>query len=257
MKKYFYILLFSVLTITACDVLDSSGDGNINWQSGGVVSSDNDADIPETIKTLLKMDAEMLVFIDLTSDPNLKETQVDLPINDVEKYYRGLVRIYNVRNYQPLNKIYVNRSIHTFQYRSLVKLSVGIDTTFGWTQAWKNGQRLTGNPDIDNLLETYNLTLSSSYYNFVLLTSDKSYNLFALGNKFKNVEGVFWSEPDGLVGDGNNVFAKTLNDGSLYFIYRAAWGDCPSGCISSHYWDVLVSNDGKVKFIKEYGAPLE
>ena len=257
MKKHFYILLFSILTITACDVLNSDGDGIINWQLGGVVSSDNDADIPDTIKALLKSDAEMLVFVDLTSDPNLKETQVELPVNDVEKYYRGLVRIYNARNYEPLNKIYVKQSIHTFHYRSLVNLSVGFDTTFEWTQAWKNGQQLTGNPAIDNLMETYNLSLSSSYLNFVLLKSEKSYNLFALGNKFKDVEGVFWAEPDGLVGDGNNVFAKTLNDGSLCFIYRAAWGDCPAGCISSHYWDVLVSSDGKVKFIKEYGVPLE
>ena len=257
MKNQIFVLLFSVLTSVSCDILDPDEDGYFNWKSGGINSTDNDTKIPEDVKTLLKNDAEFLVFRDIISNRNLKENQIELPESEIEKYYNGLVRIYNARNYSPINKIYNRQSIHVFESPSLVSLVVGIDTSVEWTHAWLNGQRLTGNSSIDNLMETYNISLSNIYSNFISLLSEKSYNLYALSIMFKEIEGVNWAEPDGLIGGGNNVFAKKLNDGNLYYTFMVGWADCPSGCINAHYWDVFVSIDGRVKFIKEYGDPLE
>lgn len=257
MKKYFYLLLFFILAITACNVSDSEGDENINWLLDGRFSPDTDVNISDSLKSILKLDAERLAFADLISDTSLKLTLIKLPANDVEKYYRGLVRIFNARNYVPFDKIYIKRFINTFPYISLNNLSISFDTTIEWTQAWINGQLLTGNSDIDYLIETYSLSLGSRYYNYITLTSSESYNLFALGKKFENIAGVLCSAPDRAAGDGNNITAKTLNEGGLYYIYRVGWGDCPAGCINSHFWDVLASPDGKVTFIKEYGVPLE
>jgi len=125
--------------------------------------------------------------------------------------------------------------------------------------AWKNGQRLTGDDQIDSLMETYNLDLDRYYHwptaHAAVLYAQKATNIFALGKKFKPIDGVIYAKPNGAVGDGDDIKVSIEQD-YLMYEFSEGWGDCPAGSTHRHYWLFHVKFDGTVKFISSYGDPL-
>ncbi len=47
--------------------------------------------------------------------------------------------------------------------------------------------------------------------------------------------GVHWVGPNSLYGDNPQVYPRQNGD-EMTYLFRDAWGDCPAGCIYSHYW---------------------
>ena len=66
-----------------------------------------------------------------------------------------------------------------------------------------------------------------------------------LAEIYRGLPGVMYTEPNGLIGDGPNIHLNQTGNGITY-LFRDAWGDCPSGCIYSEYW----------YFIFEGGQPV-
>jgi hypothetical protein len=54
---------------------------------------------------------------------------------------------------------------------------------------------------------------------------------------------VVYAEPNGYIGDWSNVYPGKLADGMSY-LWREASGDCPAGCINSHFWYFRVTDSG-------------
>lgn len=228
-----------------------------NWAYDYLQSSSNDSRVPDSIKTLYRLDASVLAFRMMLSDSFTRENIVEINQIVIEEIYKGLICIYNLKNYRPINFIIDHYKIHTREDPSLTRLIILIDTTKEWTRAWINGQRLTGNSDIDELILTYNLQLGERWFfsNYHTLISPIPLNLLALKNLFKKIDGVLDATPDRLIGDGNDIFFNYDRSNKLYrFAY--GWGDCPSGCIYRHFWDFKVTSFEKVRFITEYGDPL-
>jgi hypothetical protein len=251
-RNLFIVPLF-LLTLQHCNAVDSNIDDNIQIVEG------DDSAISDSLKALFKEDAARLSLRVVYSKPSDKENLIILPDDKVESYYRGLVHIYNANYIHERDLVIETYKIHAFRYPETHRLSVSVDSTKDWVQEWKNGNRLTGNQQVDNLMETYNLQLYHYYswpnLNVAELISEKPLNIYALCNKFKPVEGVIYSEPDGTVGDGNDITGN-IESGGIKFIFSFGWGDCPAGCISRHYWEFSVRSDGAVQFINSYGDPL-
>jgi len=47
--------------------------------------------------------------------------------------------------------------------------------------------------------------------------------------------GIWSVSPNGIIGDGSNVYARETTSGMTY-LFRNGWGDCPSGCIENEFW---------------------
>jgi hypothetical protein len=239
------------VTLNSCDTIDTD-----NWQKQ--ITSGDDSFIPDSIKSLMKEDAAHLVLRDIYSDPFNKENLVYLLDDLVELYYRGFVHIYNAKSLSARNQVIENYKIHTLCNLEMHYLAVSVDSSTAWVYAWRNGNRLTGNEQVDLLMETYNLELYRVYqwdYISASLYSDSAVNVYAISKKFEPIEGVIYAEPDGCLGDGNDITGSIKSD-YIEYNFSHGWGDCPAGCISRHYWLFRVQFDGTVIFIKSYGDPL-
>lgn len=53
-----------------------------------------------------------------------------------------------------------------------------------------------------------------------------------IGARYAALDGVVTATPDTAVGDGPGIQALRA-DGAWFLVFRDAWGDCPSGCLSA------------------------
>ena len=68
-----------------------------------------------------------------------------------------------------------------------------------------------------------------------------------LAELYLNVPSVVHAYSNGFVGDHRNVY-PWISDGVMTYLFREAWGDCMSGCISNLYWYFEASPSG-IKYI--------
>ena len=64
----------------------------------------------------------------------------------------------------------------------------------------------------------------------VVLHLDERANIAAAIRAYRAIDGVTYAEPDAILGDGPDIEAVKA-EGRWHFVFRRAWGDCPSGCI--------------------------
>jgi len=60
---------------------------------------------------------------------------------------------------------------------------------------------------------------------------------------YKNLPGVEYAEARAFGGDWSNLYPWILDD-KVTFLARDAWGDCPSGCIESHFFYFKETDTG-------------
>jgi hypothetical protein len=68
-------------------------------------------------------------------------------------------------------------------------------------------------------------------------------------------EGAIALTPD-VIGASRWWEATPLADGAYRVTLTLGWGDCPSGCISTHTWAFRVTADGQVTLLEEAGDPV-
>jgi hypothetical protein len=78
------------------------------------------------------------------------------------------------------------------------------------------------------------------------LYSSARVNPRLLARVYEDLPGLRWALPGGGGTDRPNIYGYVHESGPSY-LFRNAWGDCPSGCISSHFW-YFQSENGKIRF---------
>jgi hypothetical protein len=66
------------------------------------------------------------------------------------------------------------------------------------------------------------------------------YHGVRLAELFQGINGLRYAEPNGTLGDGNDIVARADR---TYTLSRG-FGDCPAGCIHRESWDFTVTNQG-------------
>ncbi len=101
----------------------------------------------------------------------------------------------------------------------------------------------------DELNQTFGLThfeLSSLSHMAVLYFEGRLHPR-RLAELYDKLPGVR-ADPNGILGDGPNIYPRKTDSGMSY-LFRAAWGDCLSGCIHSEYWYFECTGSRKPAFI--------
>ena len=189
-----------------------------------------------------------------------QKSTVRLPDSLVESFYHALLRVYEAESLEGRDTVVEELRIHTFPSRSVHEVSVTPkEPPSAWIDAWKAGQRFTGNQAVDLLLREYDLQLLEyneySHFESARLRSETPLNTLALSDQFDRIDGVKYADPGGLIGDGNDIEAVLGND-FIELRYSVGFGDCPAGCINRHYWTFRVFASGRVAFQGESGDPL-
>lgn len=189
-------------------------------------------------------------------------TAIRIPDKIVDTFYHGLLHIYN-SSAEDARLVTHTYSIHSRQFGMAFDLTFSYDSSASWGKAWSEGNRLTGNEAIDELILEYDLTFER-FYDFgawgehtVRFTSSKPLNMPALARVFKQQTEIDEAYASSfLVGGGSNLSANVSYRG-IEYIFTLGWGDCPAGCINYHSWKFRVASNGGVTLADEYGNSLD
>lgn len=89
----------------------------------------------------------------------------------------------------------------------------------------------------------YGLLRKEVQSSFVLLHFDHLFNAPLLASEYATLPHVDNAEPNGIVGDGNDVCVSIENDTRYNYIFDSGSGDCPAGCINHQYWGFSTGGD--------------
>lgn len=254
-----YLILTVIFLITSsCNVVgNSENSGFLDWQNGeNIVPADDGLLSSEDQAQYLK-DAEKLAVRHINEkDP----TQTEIPQDLVDLLYNGLVHIALSDDAKAV-EVTEEYDVHARMPVNPREIIVHADTTAPWIDAWRNETTETGNADVDALIEQFNFTLVEyrELANVLptamaTLRSDRAINVFAVGQLFEQLDNIESAGPDGVT-DGSDISVLFFDD-HLRYTFEYGYGDCPSGCISSHRWHFEVHKDGSVKFTGDEGDPL-
>lgn len=241
MRRFLLLALVVACTIglVACDTVTTTPPLDH-------IAAPDDSALPDSVKTAYEEDAAQLAMRYVQRRGTAADS-IRLPEDRVELFYNALVHVYTANDISERDDIV---EIHTFPRYNTHEAIVAMDTTVAWTEAWLNGERLTGQPDVDALLEDYELSVEhkpNASQPYVLVRSAAPINTLALSRQFEGIEGVAYAEQNGYAGDGNDIEA-TVEEDAVVLAFRRAWGDCPSGCINEEAWVFSVDAAGTVRF---------
>ena len=134
----------------------------------------------------------------------------------------------------------IDTAINSLSYRPPWvpgRIIIGVDTTTN--QMIKEGSYRAW----DALNLKYQHSETKIHSSFVVLSFDGILHSRHLATLYADLPGVQYAEPDGYVGDSPNIYPRSTPSG-LTYLFRYAWGDCPSGCIYSKYWYFIIMPTG-------------
>ena len=240
MRHALHLLLAAILTVSlaACDTFTSQSILDD-------IAAPDDPAMSDSVRQQYQDDAAQLA-VRFVQQRALEDDSVTLPDDRVQLFYNALVHVYAAEQVEGHHEI---TSIHTFPHYNTHEIIVAVDTTVGWTEAWQAGERLTGQSDVDALLEAYDLSVEyKAGPSHALVRSETPINPVAMSQQFEGIAGVEYAEQNGYGGDGNDIEA-TVDETSVLLTYSRGSGDCPSGCIHRATWTYRVDEDGSVDFV--------
>ncbi len=230
-KIHLVLFLVNFLSISEAQIVQSS------------------CEAPDSIINLYLEDAKRLAVRKYPNSGILIPEDHYLPILNL------LIAVYNAENLTARDLVIDTYKIHTFPRPVMHELLIKVDTSYSWVMKWKNGEQITGNPNIDSLMNMYDLELKD-YYDwrigqYVLIRAQDPLNLIPLAGQFNSIDGIIAANLNSVIGDGNDI---ELDGNRLIFSY--GYGDCPSGCISRLYWIFEVYPDCSVSHVGGSSYPL-
>jgi hypothetical protein len=218
----------------------------------------DDRTVPDSLAALYRVDAARLALRVVYDDERPEREEVELPTALVDELYDALALVYNATGLDSRDWVVERFPIHTFPNPEVFELTVGVFPSKEWVGAWQSGQRFTGNTHIDQLLETYDLSLEA-YHDRSMhranLRAGRPLNVAALAMRFEGIDGVRYAEPLSWFGDGNDIRARSRGE-RWELEYSVGYGDCPSGCVQRHYWTFLADLGGFVRYEGDRGDPI-
>lgn len=210
----------------------------------------DDSNVPPALRAAYFEDASRLALRDLL---RVGFGQIAIPRESIQPYYDALVLVHNATPLPARDTVVDVYAIHTFPNpttRSLLLQLVGSEP---WVQRLARGEIPTGEQTVDDLLARYSLSLGSVYTMhdgdvLVTLGPQEPLNILALAPLFRGTRGVRFSEPNGAVGDGNDI-AGSIGSSRVLLNYSFGSGDCPAGCTERRFYRFAVSADGTVEFL--------
>lgn len=220
-------------------------------------SNADDASLSDSLRQAYYEDAARLALRELGRTRDLAEAPVELPDELVQTFYSALLLVHNAVDLPARKAVVEDYAIHTFYPPELHSLIISADTAAAWFKALRRGERVTGEVQVDQLLQQYELYPHAQSYafDFVELYTKRPLNLAALAKQFAGIGGMRYAQPNVWIGSARDIEASGEERG-IALRYKYGWGDCLSGCLARHYWQFFVHEDRRVEFRGEWGSPL-
>lgn len=133
---------------------------------------------------------------------------------------------------------------------------IGVSRGSVWSEAWSQGQQMTGYARIDSLMAYYDLhpiglVLFSSGYDLAILRSGRPLNIKALANIFMENIGFQLAEPRLVAFSLSNDITVQLHSDHFLVIYQLRSGFY----LGNYTWTFKVYKNGNVEFVGLSNSP--
>jgi len=262
MKKLFSLLMLFSLglgLLSSCDLVDGGSDGDGDSVDVGL----DECRVTNNIRNLYEGDAIRLA-VRLQQASGINDIQI--PPALIDRTLGALSAVYN-SEFVARDSVTTVYDIHTLPAPAFNRLTleVSTDTTaYPWIAEWQNGNRLTGNATIDQLMNIYGLDrtdfISLSLGNIAIIESTSPLNLAGLAAAFEAVDGVIAADFENESGDGNDI-SVTDNGNYLELAYSIGFdspfaiNECASDCTFRRTWTFHVFDDCSAAYISVDGDP--
>lgn len=115
-------------------------------------------------------------------------------------------------------------------------------------------QHLAGTyAELNALNDEYGMAVISQWTpgRMLVLASQECSNPIVLMWAYLELAGVEYAEPNGYIGDGDDITCTSLG----WYTFKHGYVDCYAGCVYAHYWQFMVS-DNTATLVSEYGDGL-
>ncbi|HKC40529.1 MAG TPA: hypothetical protein VKC15_13380 [Gemmatimonadales bacterium] len=247
MKTWSSVLALAVLVV-ACD----SATAPRSFRS-----TIDDSQVPALQRSAYREDATHLALRDLLASGY---TEIAIPDDAVQPYYDALVLVHNATALPARDTVVDVYAVHAYPWPATGSMILELFDSEAWVQRLARGEVPTGEPTVDALMARYALSVGNVYRSSatgnVLLTlaSPEPLNFEGLAKLFAGITGVRFAEPNGYVGDGNDI-RGSMADARLLLDYSVGYGDCPAGCINRRSYHFAVTFDGTVEYLGASGSP--
>lgn len=146
-------------------------------------------------------------------------------------------------------------NVHALCPEQLHKTHLTIDTTSENFTTWKT-YGFSDNLKLDLLIDDFDLKLDSIREEHYLVYTDIGINQESLARELVKFPFIKKAQAVNCIGDGSQIEIVYFNPDFIQLIYSYGWGDCPSGCIYRHYWELGVYGSGVVELLSESGKEL-
>ena len=255
MKKFFSLMFLLALGLgffSACtDDDDNTG-----------VGLTEKCDIPKDISDDYANDATRLaVRLQQAGGPAANE--ILIPPALIDRMEAALAAVYNAE-FAARDTVFDIYKIHTTETPVFSQLTLEVDTSYAWVKEWEAGNRLTGNGDVDALMNIYGLDLSNfvslSLGSVATITADDPVNIAGLANAFSGIDGVVLADTGSAVNDGNDI-AVVDNGTTLEVTFSVGYdsvlsaGTCDTDCDFRRNWVFTVNDNCEASYVNSYGDP--
>jgi hypothetical protein len=98
-------------------------------------------------------------------------------------------------------------------------------------------------------------TSSLGFVGYVRLIFEARLHPVHLMDLYNPVASIRYAQPNYWYGDRSNIYTSFSETGITY-LFREAWGDCPSGCIYERFWCFEATHSG-ISYIGSWDPALE
>lgn len=252
------ILMSGLFFFPSCDLFDNDDDDD----GVGLIS---ECDVKKSVRDDYENDAARLALrYQLASGPAASDILISSAL--VDRFLAGISAVYK-SDFAARDTVFDIYEIHTTDSPEFRELRVQVDTSFAWVKEWESGKRLTGNSDIDALMNFYGLALDDfdsfeleedQVLFFAFIKSTDPVNVESLAQRFEGIEGVVGTKVSASGADGNDIMIDDLGT-SLELTFTVGYdddkdaNDCTGECEFRRGWVFQVDDECNVQFINSFG----
>lgn len=227
----------------------------------------DDGGIPFELREQYREDAARMALDIVRREQPLEEAPVEIPSGLRDDLYQALIHVHNADHMAARDTVIDVFRIHTTADPITREIILGVREEDGWPLRWKAGERRTGQPVVDSLLDEHSLELQAwapeeSSEPFAVFRADRPLNIEGLATHLEALEYFPWARAGWVRTVGQSIRARRVAL-SWEIEYTIRWSttyhfgrNCTRLCFIGRSWHFRVSPEGEVRFAGSSGSPL-
>ncbi|NOU61031.1 hypothetical protein [Marinifilum caeruleilacunae] len=244
-NRMLFILLLGVYLFYACD-----SETTANFPTEII----QDSRVSDSIFEILLDDAKLICMDYYTNEEMEEIEEIEFKEYHYAQILAALQFVY-VDSVSTASLDIRKYDVHALCHEQLRKSYITVDTSSQNILSWKE-YGFSDQLKLDLLIDDYDLQLDSLGKDRYAVHASTGINQEVLALELKQFPFIYEAQSANCIGDGSQIELAYFSPDFIHLIYSYGWGDCPSGCINRHYWELGIYGSGAIELLSESGKEL-